>query len=447
MIGLILSSLICFVLLALLAFANCAETAFTSANAAWIREQAEKGDKRAKTALYFMENPENFLLTSLLNANVWNVSLVTVFQVAIASWITTSEAFRRFITALGGSSTDSWDELITSVIVTAVGLIFAEILPKAIARTHGNRLALVFAGPLKLSEQIFRFVMPVGVIMESSRRIIRYLGVSSKRKQVITRDDLRILAETMEEQGVVKGDVGDMLQSALDMNEKPVTSIMVPLVNIQSVQIGAPISEVERLSSLTGFQWLPVYRNRIDEVLGVIGLHVITEKLGGLPTAEQAKESVERFMIRDILFVPDTMTLKGLHDAFRSRNRAPAFVINEFGGILGLVTYEDLVLSVAGWVNNTRDKERFSDVDRIAPNVFDCDARIDVREIEDELDCDIEAEDFTTGAGLVMKLAGRMPVPGDEFRTEDFVVRVLDADRQHIKRLRFVAIDFGKKKK
>lgn len=447
MIGLILSLAICFVLLALLAFANCAETAFTSANAAWIREQAEKGDKRAKTALYFMENPENFLLTSLLNANIWNVSLVTVFQVAIAAWMTTTETFKQLISMVGGTSVTGWEELLTSVIVTAVGLIFAEILPKAIARTHGNRLALVFAGPLKASEKAFRFVMPVGLILESSRRIIRYLGVSAKRKQMITRDDLRILAETMEEQGVVRGDIGDMLQSALDMNEKPVTSIMVPLVNIQSVPIGAPISEVERISSETSFQWLPVYRHRIDEVLGVVGLHAITEKLGGLPTAEQAKASVERFMNRDIFFVPETMSLKGLHDAFRSRNRAPAFVINEFGGILGLVTYEDLVLSVAGWVNNTRDKERFSDIDRIAPTVFDCDARIDVREIEDELDCDIEADDFTTGAGLVMKLAGRMPAPGEEFRTEDFIVRVLDADRQHIKRLRFVAIDFNKKKR
>ncbi|MFA6928703.1 MAG: hemolysin family protein [Lentisphaeria bacterium] len=423
-------------LMVLNAFFNGSEIAFTSASKIYLQELADHGNRKASCFCSFLNNSERFLGTVLVGNNLTNVSLVTLAQLVLSQWVVQSAWFTTFFAENGNFSPGI--ELLTTCLATPIVLVFCEILPKAVFRNQANAFALQMALPMYW---ISRLLSPgIAAITFASRLITsRFNDAQLTRSHThVTREDLKVITTLVAEQGLVAREAGEMLQMALEMNEKPVETIMVPLVEVRSLPNNATVAELERLTLESGFSRFPVYEKRIDEIVGVVSLRQIlaSPTTKNLSEEEFQKLEIVDFLDRSVLFVPESKTVSELLYELRQQNIPMAVVVDEYGGMIGVVTIGDLAEQIVGSIRGEREQE-FVLVKPITPTMFECDGRLDIRELEGYLGFHIENVGFETTAGLVLKLTGHIPTLGEVISYRGYLITVLEVKHHRISRLHF----------
>lgn len=436
MISLVLYLLLILMLMALSAFFSGSEIAFTSCSKIYLQGLAEAGDRKAGCFSTFFQNSERFLGTVLVGNNLANVSLVTIAQVVLSHWIGECGWFARLYPGDGNFS--SGIELLTTALVTPGVLVFCEILPKAVIRNHADAFALQMALPMYWFSRVFS---PMIAVVASASRLItrRYEDRQLLRASgQVTREDLKVISALVAEQGLVAREAGEMLQMALELNEKPVETIMVPLVEIRSLPSNATVAELERLTLETGFSRFPVYEKRIDEIVGVVSLRQILSSAEVKDLSEEALQKLEisSFLDRNLLFVPESKTVSELLHELRQQNIPMAVVVDEYGGMIGLVTIGDLAEQIVGSIRGDREQESAL-IRRLNASQFECDGRLDIRELEEYLGFRIENVGFETAAGLVLKLTGHIPALGEVVSYRGYLITVMEVKHHRICRLCF----------
>jgi putative hemolysin len=437
MISLAVYLLLILLMMALNAFFCASEISFMSASKIYLQGLADAGNRKARCFSRFLQNNERFLGTVLVGNNLTNVSIVTIAQVVLSQWIAQSSWFARMFSGEGDLSSNV--ELLTTALVTPVVLIFCEILPKAIVRNHADAFALQMALPM---HWFSRVLSPLITMVTSASRLLtrRFEDQqpSSRVSSQVTREDLKVITALVAEQGLVAREAGEMLQMALELNEKPVETTMVPLVEIRSLPSNATVAELERLTLETGFSRFPVYEKRIDEIIGVVSLRQILASAEAGDLSEEALQKLEisSFLNRNLLYVPESKTVSELLHELRQQNIPMAVVVDEYGGMIGMVTIGDLAEQIVGSIRGEREQESVM-VRRINASQFECEGRLDIRELEEYLGFRIENVGFETAAGLVLKLTGHIPKPGEVVSYRGYLITVLEVKRHRITRLRF----------
>ncbi|NLZ59261.1 MAG: HlyC/CorC family transporter [Lentisphaerae bacterium] len=437
MLGPLLQILLVLLGMALVAFFSASEMAFTSASRIYLRGLAEKGNAAAGRICRFFEQSERFLGTVLVGSNLANVSLVTLAQVFLLQFLLSRPALARLILAPEGLGLGI--ELLTTLLLTPLLLLFCEILPKAIVRNHADFFALRMAAPMQFISKVLQPL--TGSLSALAIRLTAFFFRGrqlSRPESLITREDLKTITALAAEQGLVAGEVGEMLQMTLEMHERSIDSIMVPLVEIRSLPYNASFAELERLTAESGFTRLPVYDKRIDNIIGLVSLRRVlaaVEKLG-LSEPQLQQLPIAAYIERNLLCVPETMAVSELLFALREQENPMTIVVDEYGGVIGLLTIGDLAEQVVGSIRDEREEED-KQFRRIDPNCFECDGRLELRELEKHLGLRIEKEGFETAAGLLLKLAGRIPKEGEHFSFANFMVTVLQVKGRRVSRLRF----------
>ncbi len=260
----------------------------------------------------------------------------------------------------------------------------------------------------------------------------------------VTREDLQAIAELAVEQGLVPETSGLMLCTVFELDTKPVSTVMTPFVDVFSVPLDATVEDVETLSVTTGFSRFPVYHERVDEIIGIVDLrHLLYSSEDS--TSISGKAPIADLVERNIVFVPETKPVGSLLHEVRYQKVPMTVVIDEHGGVIGVVTTEDLIEEVVGEIQDERDHP-IQQVQRVADSVYECDGKLEIRELSDRLGIKIRNQDFETAGGLVLKLAGRIPAVGERFSYQDFDIEVLQIVRRRIARLRFIRRNAARKK-
>ncbi|NMA45485.1 MAG: HlyC/CorC family transporter [Lentisphaerae bacterium] len=421
----------------LLALFCCMETVFTSASYTWLKERAERGDRRATEACRLMDQGGVFLGTSLFGTNLTSITITTLFRSMLAMAILNADLLKILPSSLRVWS--GWEDWLTTLIVTPTMLLFGEMMPKAIGRNYADKLALVLVRPLTMANRLFKpFVLSLDWASGRLARLVTGRELEVRRGQV-TRDDLRLLAEVATEQGLVRKEAGDMLQMVLGLDTKPVETVMVPLVDVRSVPLTATVAELEALGAQTGFSRFPVYDGRVDEIVGIVSLRqcLYDQPLRmGENTARLDAQKITPYVNRNVLFVPESKSVSELLYELRYQHIPMAVVVDEHGGVVGLITVEDLVAEIVGGIHDARNQESVI-IRVISPQIFECDGKADIRDIEEYLGFTIANQGFETAAGLVLKLAGRIPKVGDRFPYENWLIEVLAVQRRRVVKLRF----------
>ncbi len=431
-----------FLLLLLLcgsAFFSGSEMAFTSASKLSLNDKAENGDERAKIFCHFLSDSEKFLGTVLVGNNLINVSLVTIAQILVAHYIVECAWFRGAVSCWDGFT--AWNEVVTTVLVTPVVLIFGEILPKVFVRNRADEFSLLMAKPMLL---LSRLLAPfINTLTAVSRRVTSHFGIESLNRSVsqVTREDLKVMAKMAAEQGMVPKEAGAMLQMVLELDEKPVETVMIPLVEIRSLPHQARVADVQALTAATGYSRFPVYDGRINEIVGVVSLRqiVASRQALGLSEEELLQSRITPFIDRSISYVPESKTINELLYELRYQNIPMAVVVDEYGGMIGLVTVEDLAEQIVGNIQGEKEQESLL-LKRISNSSFECDGRLDIRDLEKCLGFSIVNQGYETTAGLVLKLAGRIPKVGESFRFHNYKIVVLEVQHHRISKLSFQVV-------
>jgi len=313
-------SLLLVLSLFLKAFYSGSETAVVSVSKARIDVLAEQGNSRALTIKKLWQEPEKMLGTVLVSDNLMSAAAGMA-------------GLQLIIFALPGR--EGIQEILNTIIMTLVTMIFCEILPKTTFRVKADTLALKSAPGLWIAGKLLRPV--VWLLTKITNFIMRMAGEQNvEERQRAMREELKLLAQMGTKEGVLKKEQLHMISSVLDLETMALEKVMTPLIDIIALPTDATVEEFYHTVSETGYSRIPVYEDRVDNLVGMVNV------LDVLYSKEQSPK-IAPFVLRDILHEPENKRVYSLLRDLKRSRKAMVVVVDEYGGVVGLVTIEDLI--------------------------------------------------------------------------------------------------------
>ena len=405
-----LAVLICLVLSA---FYSGSETALVSVNKIRMNQLVETNDAKAKIIHRLVESPDKMLALTLVGTNLANV-LISLFGDQLTGKILPS-------------LTDELRAAITVTYITVLLLIFGEILPKTIFRVKADALALRFAYPLRLSEYILAPL--IYFVQTVTKALVKLIdrGANSPSPDA-QREELRLLATMGERSGNLLTEQRQMIHRLLNFQNRTVRQVMVPLVDIIAIEKNTTCEDFLQIAADSGYSRIPVYDERIYDIVGIVNLLDVIY-------AEDQPETVEPFIRTDIHVVPESKNINALLKEIQNTQHTMVFAVDEYSGIVGLVTVEDLIEEIIGEFADERDDP--DSIHLIAPDILECEGRTEIEILEEHYGLPIPQGDYyTTIAGYILDRTGTIPETGRELELGDAVITILDADTRAIKKIR-----------
>ena len=308
------------VLILLSGFFSCVETAFSSANTIRLKTLADGGSRRAKNALWVCDRFDRTITAILIGNNVVNLmcsSLATVLCL---------DLFQSYGAAIATGAT------------TLLVLTFGEVIPKCIGREMSDGIILHTAFILKVMTYI---LMPLILFFTGIKTLFMKLAHIKKTAPSVTEDELKYIIESIEEEGILEEQESELVQSALEFDEKTAQEILTPRVDVTAIDIGDDPAEIHDLIIRERYSRIPVYENEIDNIIGIL----------------HTRDYLERYIdgkvdLRSLLtpahFIYKSLKLSDILNDFRLNRLHIAIVTDEYGGMLGIVTMEDLLEEIVG---------------------------------------------------------------------------------------------------
>ena len=397
-----ISILVMILLVIMSAYFSATETAFSSLSRSRIKMMMERGNRKAALVYKLSENYDKLLSTILVGNNIVNIavsSIATVF----------------FIDHLG----ESTGPMAATVVATIVVLIFGEISPKSLAKESPERFAL-FSAPIL---QVCLIILtPVNYLFSLWRKFMsRVIKVNDDRR--MTDEELLTIVAEAEEEGGIGSEESELIRSAIEFNDQEAVDILTPRVNVVAVEQDITAEELEKVFRESELSRLPVYKDSIDNVLGIVNLKDF-----------YACPRDEKFRVMDIatqpVYISENMKIGALLKFLQKTKAHFAVVAEEFGGMVGIITLEDILEELVGEIWDEHD-EVIEEFVKISDNQYKvlCSAELD--KLFKFLHVQGEAESVTV-SGWVMEELGRIPNEGDVFTYENLTVEVTKTDYRHV---------------
>jgi len=409
--------LVIFIMICLSAYFSASEIAFNSANKMRLRRAAEGGSRTSRIAYDITERFTTALSAILIGNNLANIAVSTCTTLIVLSVFSDN--------VVGVAST------VATILITVVILIFGEILPKVIAKQNADTVVRFIAIPTRILTIILSpFVFVVMMILFVLRKI---WGKDRKDDDpTVTEEELVTIIDTIEEEGLINEEQGELLQSTLDFRDTTVEKIMTPRIDMMAMDINDDEAKItELLSDNAQYSRLPVYSESIDNIIGVLSL----------TRYYKATLGEEKPDIRALLMKPcrihKTMKLPAALAKLRDAKMHLAVVIDEFGGTLGVVTMEDILEELVGDIWDDTDVI-VTECISTGENTYEvaCDMNID--DFFEEIDF-VKPEDFSceysTMGGWAVEMLDSDPHVGDSFRYENLFVIVAQMHNECVAKL------------
>ncbi|MDH3975478.1 MAG: CNNM domain-containing protein, partial [Deltaproteobacteria bacterium] len=384
-------------LIVLSGFFSGSETALMALNKLKLKHQAKEGKKGALVLEKILQRPENLLGTILLGNNLVNVA---------ASALATSLAINLWGEELG--------ILYATIIMTLALLIFAEVTPKTFSAYHSEGTSYFIARPMKFVMLVLKpFVRVVNIFTNA---ILKSIGVKKKAGEVFTEEELKTMILIGEESGIIGTKRKEMLHGILELRDMSVKEVMVPRMEIFAINIEESSSHIKEKILSSPYSRIPVFRGDIEKVEGIV---LVKDYLKVVASGHEPQ--LENIMSPPY-FIPETKKIQEQLTDFQRKSVHLALIIDEFGGIEGLVSMEDLLEEIVGEIWDETDM-KISNIVRHRDGSITVDGKFSIRDLNKSLQVDIPEEDFNTVAGLLLHSMGRIPSKGDsvEFMNLEFI--------------------------
>ena len=428
----LLGGLIFFVVLS--AFYSGSETATVSLDRLKIYQLAEQGNKRAQIVKKLVDTPEKTLGMTLVGTNIANVLASQMGLLFVIALLQMSTITQTVVTKLRTN-----EQVAATLISTAIILVFGELLPKTISRVKANSLALRYAVPLRMSNIILRPIVN-GITYLTSFLVRIGERQPAPASPDAQRDELRLLASMGEQSGGILEDQRRMIHSVLNLHNRTVEQVMVPLVDIVAVDKDIDVDTFLKIAAEAGFSRIPVYEDQVNNIIGIVHLLDVIY-------SNDNSQKLESFIRPDLQFVPASKPTNVLLKEIQQSHHTMVFVVDEYGGIVGLSTVEDLVEEIVGEMFDERDQRDEPEILHvISPRLLECDGRTEIGVLSDQYGVPIPPGDYETVAGYILDRTGSIPKPGVKIESDDLVITISDADSRRIRkvRIRCKAGNFGK---
>ena len=392
-----------FIGLFLSAFFSASETAFTAAGRLVIEVFRRHQRKGAYTAAKLHANPTLLFSTTLVGNNLANVI---------------SSSFAALYLQLVGIPI-LWILLISPMVI----LVFGEILPKSIVREHPERWALRTSRPLYF---IYRLLFPLVITAQASSQAVLFLLGTKQKMHLhnpITVADIKSIWSDLRRYGALDKAEVELLNRAIHFKNLKLREIMTPRAKIIGLPIHTSIQTVKDLVRSTGFSRIPVYEGDLDHIKGILR----AKDLLGNPLSLAD-------ILQSPLFIPQQQRADHLLDLFKQEKMGMAIVIDEFGGVVGMITIEDLLEELVGEIQDEHEF-KFPIGRQLARGVVLLPGRTSLENIDQAYGIELPAGDYESIGGLIVSHFGRIPLTGETLQLEKCSITVATADERRIKRV------------
>jgi putative hemolysin len=385
------------------------ETALERSNDVRIQALAARGDLRALRIAGDVGRPRQFL-GPLTTARVLSAAIV----VALFAYI-------------GGSNSGGFAGTFGFGIIGGLGAALVEMTVGLIVARQPEYAALQLAGIARGAGLMFG--APAFVLGLPSRLIARSL----RRVVPDANSDILALVEREEATGGVEEQEQRMIRGIIGLEDKTAREIMVPRIDMAAADVEDTVADVAAIVNERGFSRIPVYRESIDDIVGI----VYAKDLLRAMTSGGGRERTLRDLLREPFFIPESKRLDGLLTEMQTTRTHLAVVVDEYGGTAGLVTIEDLLEEIVGEIEDEYDVSR-PPMEVVSDDEVVIDAGMPTDVLDELFDYRVESEDFDTVGGFIIHQLGRLPSVGDEVRVDGLAIRVLSMSGRRVRRLRIV---------
>lgn len=394
------------------AFFSATETALNSANKIRLKNMADNGSRAAQRTLNILAKYDKALTTILIGNNIVNIacsSIATILAIQLVG--------------------EQYGSLVSTIATTVIVLIFGEVMPKSIAKDYAEQVAMVSSTVISFLMLIFTPFSALFILLKKGMSKLFH----RKESVSMTEEELKVMIDEIEDEGVLETQESDLVRSALEFDEITVDEIITPRVRITAVEVGESVTEVRKKFLREEYSRMPVYERTLDNIIGII-----TEK-EFFKQYEKNSDFTVRSIMQETIYLPQMQKLSEVFRTMQKQKCHMSVVLDQHGGTLGIVTMEDILEELVGEIWDESDEVR-SPVTVVGNNVFEVYGEVSLNSLRRFLEnrdipADIESEAHTV-AGWVLGLFGSIPKSGDVITSGCFTVTVLEAAELRVNRVR-----------
>ncbi|MFQ5843062.1 MAG: hemolysin family protein [Thermodesulfobacteriota bacterium] len=393
------------------AFFSGAETAFVSCNRIRIRHLAKGRDRKAQIVEKLLVKPERILATTLVGTNIFIV-LGVVMAAAYAGILL--------------HNYEGLSGIVATVVMTPVILVFSEAIPKAYFYRYADTITLRIGGLLRFFFYLFSPLVILSTFLP--RRLMGLMGDTTPKNPFVTREELRLLMWESGRLGVLEKHEQDMIHHIFEFRETMVKSVMVPLVAVDAIEVGEKVASALKVIDERGHSRLPIYDERVDNIIAYVS---VGELLGKSPSGPIKN------LMNPVLIVPETKSIADLLLDLKARGEHLAVVVDEYGGVSGIVTLEDLIEEIVGEIEDEHDEPEV-ELPGGEPEGIIIEGSRDLDKLNEELELALPEGDYETIAGFIMSLTGRIPSMGEKIRHSSATFEILESTDRAIQKIKVI---------
>ena len=382
-----------------------------------MQELADQGNRSARAVLRIVGDPPRFIAAMQLGVTLTSLGIGALGEQALA------HAFDPVMaTALA--------VVLAYLLLTFFHVVIGELVPKGVALGHSEGTALALAAPVRA---FFALFWPlIWVLQRTTNFVLGLLGLEPPggETEVHSEAELKMLLNVSTERGEIEQGEQEMLYKVFDFADKEASDVMVPRPEVVALSVDLPPEECLRAVMESPYTRYPVYRESLDDILGILHVRDLFQAL-----VDRGIEAVEvEQLVRPAYVVPETKDLAALLTEFRRTNQHMAIVVDEYGGMEGIVTLEDLLEEIVGEIEDEFDLPDES-VEQVDEHTIRIDGTFPIDDFNEQFRTELPVEDYHTIAGFVFGQLGRAAQEGDEVSHDGMVFRVEEVEGQRIDKL------------
>lgn len=408
----ILPQIILIIILVLVnAFFSCSEIAIISVNKNKLTPLIEEGNKKAIKLNELINAPSKMLSTIQVA-----ITLAGFFASASAA-VSISQKLEYLLIKFNFPYSNQIAIFLITLLLSYITLVFGELVPKRIGLQNPLKISLAVVNILNFISKIFTPI--IFILTVSTNTVIFLLGFSGKKEsEDLSREEMLALLHT----GNLRESEKELLENVIEFDEKLAREVMIPRPSVFAISKDFTINEVLKLDNITRYSRVPIYDNDLDNVIGI--LHIKDLLL------LDDKNTLVKDIMKEAYYVPDTKKISALFLEMKNENNHIAILIDEYGGVSGIVTLEDLLEEIVGEINDEYDKEIY-DITKISKSKYLINGELSLHDFNDFFKTEIESEHYDSVAGFIIEKIGF--IPNDDDKIDDIVMENLTFRVQKIK--------------
>jgi CBS domain containing-hemolysin-like protein len=406
------------VLILLNAFFVAGEYSLVTVRRTRMKELADEGSRTARSVLSITSDPPHFIAAMQLGVTLTSLGIGALGERVL------SDLFDEWLATILAV-------LLAFLIITFLHVVVGELVPKGVALSYSERVALGVSAPVRLFFFVFKPL--IWILQRSSEGAQRLIGIDPRKHEgeAHSEAELKMLLEVSTEHGEIELDEREMLYKVFDFAEKEVADVMVPRPDVSGLSVDLDLEEAMAAMIESPYTRYPVYRESLDEIVGIVHVRDVVAAMhnGSIGTAPSLTE-----LARPPYVVPENKDLGALLAEFRKANQHMAVVVDEYGATAGIVTLEDLLEEIVGDIEDEFDLPDES-IERVNDTRVRISGSFTIDDFNEEFGTELDDDDFHTVGGYVFGHLGRAAEAGDEVRDNGLHFTVLETSGSRILRL------------